>query len=54
METQKLVLFVKKNLEIKMLEYIAKLGTVVIMQENIEVLNIAYVINSIFYLKRFL
>ena len=33
---------------------IAKLGTIVFMQVNIEVPHIAYVIQSIVYLKKFL
>ena len=40
------VIFVMKNLKINMLQIknIVKLGTIVIIQENIEVLHIAYVI----------
>ena len=45
-KTQKSAMFVKKNLKISMLELknIVKLGTVIIMQENIDVLHIVYVI----------
>ena len=53
-KTQKSVIFVKKHLKIEMLKikYIAKLGTIAIIQENIEVLHIFYVIQSIVYLKK--
>ena len=53
MEMQKSVLFVKKYLMINMLmiKNIVKLGTIVSIQVDIELLHIAYVINSIVYLK---
>ena len=37
-----------------MLKIEIKLGTIVIIQGNVEVLHIAYVIQSIVYLKKFL
>ena len=45
MKIQKSVMFVKKNLKINMLKIknIVKLETIVIIQENIELLHIAYV-----------
>ena len=45
-QNAKFVIFVKKSLKINMLRIknIAKLGTIVIMQSNIEVLHIACVI----------
>ena len=45
-KNQKYAIFVKKNLKINMLQIkdIAKLGTVIIIQENIEVLHIVHVI----------
>ena len=45
-EMQKFVTFVKKNLKINMLKTknIVKLGAIVIIQGNIQVLQIAYVI----------
>ena len=44
MKVQNLVIFVKKNLKMKMLKIknIVKLKTIVIIQVNIEVLIIAY------------
>ena len=44
MKVQNLVIFVKKNLKMKMLKIknIVKLETIVIIQVNIEVLIIAY------------
>ena len=46
MKMQKFVLFVKKTLSINMLKIknIVNLGTIVIIQGNIEMLHIAYVI----------
>ena len=46
MKMQKSIIFVKKSLKIKMLKIKnnVKLGTIVIMQVNIDVLHIAYVI----------
>ena len=46
MKMQKFVLFVKKTLSINMLKIknIVNLGTTVIIQGNIEMLHIAYVI----------
>ena len=43
---QKSVLFIKKNLKVNMLKIknIVKQGTIIIILENIEMLNIAYVI----------
>ena len=41
MKMQKFIMFVKKNLKMKI---IVQLGTIVILQENIEVLHIVYVI----------
>ena len=45
-KTEKSATFVKKNLKINMLKIknIVKLGTIFIIQENIEVLRIVYVI----------
>ena len=44
MKMQKFVKFVKKNLKIKMIKInnIVKLGTIVIIQRNKEVLHITY------------
>ena len=55
MKIQKFVIFVNKNLKIK---NIVKLGTIfiiVVIQENIEVMYVAYAIaiSSIVYLKKF-
>ena len=53
MKIQKFVIFVNKNLKIK---NIVKLGTIfiiVVIQENIEVMHVAYAISSILYLKKF-
>ena len=49
-------IFVKKGLKINMrkIKNIEKLGTIVIIQVNIVLLYIAYVIQSIVYLKKFL
>ena len=46
MKMQKSIIFVKKDLKIKMLKIKnnVKLGTIVIMQVNIDMLHIAYVI----------
>ena len=46
MKTQKFVIFVKRNLKISMpkKKIIVKLGPIVIIQGNIEVLHIAYAI----------
>ena len=46
MKMQESVIFVKKNLKINMLkkQKIVKLGSIAIIQVNIEVLRIAYVI----------
>ena len=46
MKMQKFVLFVKKTLSINMLKIknIVNLGTIVIIQGNVEMLHIAYVI----------
>ena len=49
MKIQKFVIFVNKNLKIK---NIVKLGTIfiiVVIQENIEVMHVAYAISSILY-----
>ena len=43
MKIQKSVINVKKSLKINMLKHIRKLGTIVIMQVNIEVLQIMHV-----------
>ena len=50
------VIFVKKNFKINMVKIknIVKLETIVIMQVNIDVLHIVYVIQSLVYLKIFL
>ena len=55
MKIQKFVIFVKKNLKMNMLKTgnILKLQIIVIIQVNIEVLCIAYVIQSIVCLKGF-
>ena len=50
---QKSVTFVK-NINIWKIENIVKLEIFVFIQENIEVLHIAYVIQNIVYLKKFL
>ena len=46
MKMQKSVVFVKKNLKINIrkIKHIVKLEIIVIIQENIELLHIAYVI----------
>ena len=56
MKIQKPVLFVKKNLKINIWEIknIVKLGIIVIMQGNIKVQWIAYIISNIVYLKNLL
>ena len=48
---KKIVIFVKKDLNIKMLKInnIVKLGAIIIIQGNREVLHIAYVIWNILY-----
>ena len=45
-KTQKYVLFGKKDLRVKMqqIKNVLKFGTIVMMQENIEVLHVLYVI----------
>ena len=43
MKIQKSVIIVKKSLKINMLKNIRKLGTIAIMQVNIEVLHIMHV-----------
>ena len=43
MKIQKYVIIPKKSLKINMLKNIRKLGTIVIMQVNIEVLHIMHV-----------
>ena len=50
---QKFAMFVKKNLKIK-IKNITKLGTIVIIHGNREVLHRAYVIKNKLYLKKFL
>ena len=50
---QKSVTFVK-NINIWKIENIVKLEIFVFIQENMEVLHIAYVIQNIVYLKKFL
>ena len=56
MKTQKSVIFFKKNLKINMLKTknILKLEIIAIIQENVEVLGISYIILKIVYLKKFL
>ena len=56
MKTQKSVIFVKKNLKINTwkIKNIVKLEIRVIMQGRIEVLQIAYVVWNIVYLKNIL
>ena len=44
MKTQKSAIFVKKNFKINMLQNIIKLGTIAMIQKNVEVLHIVYVI----------
>ena len=46
MKMQKYIIFVKKNLKMNMIKIksIVKLGFIVVIQVNIEVLHIAYVI----------
>ena len=53
MKMQKSVTFVK-NINIWKIENIVKLEIFVFIQENMEVLHIAYVIQNIVYLKKFL
>ena len=55
MKMQKSVIFVKKRLKINMLKIknIVKLEIIVIIQANIEVLHIAYVIYNIVHLNKF-
>ena len=50
---QKSAIFIKKKLNLNMLQInsIVKLGTIVIMEEIIEVMHIVYVVWSIVYLK---
>ena len=51
---EKFVTFVKKKLEDKHTIYKKyKLGSIIVIKENIDVLNIAYEIQSIVYLKNF-
>ena len=52
MKLQKSAIFVKKSLKINVLKIknIAKLGTIVIIKVNLELLHIAYVIQSIVWL----
>ena len=49
MKLQKSAIFVKKSLKVNVLKIknTAKLGTIVIIQVNLELLHIAYVIQSI-------
>ena len=56
MKIQKPVIFLKKNLKINIskIKNILNLEIIVIIQENIKVLRIAYVIYNIVYLKEFL
>ena len=55
MKMEKSVIFVKKKLEDKHTKYKKyKLGSIIIIKKNIDVLNIAYEIQSIVYLKNFL
>ena len=56
MKTQKSVIFFKKNLKINMLKTrnILKLEIIAIIQGNVEVLGISYIILKIVYLKKFL
>ena len=56
MKIQKSVKFVKKKLKMntRKLKNIVKLEIIVSIQENIELLPIAYVISKIVYLKKFL
>ena len=55
MKMHKFVIFVKKNLKINMVEMkiTVKLGTITIIQENVQVIHIAYSIlkkfNLVFY-----
>ena len=55
-KAKKSATFVKKDLKMNRLHIknIGKLGTIVIIQENIEVLCIVYLMQSIVYLKKFL
>ena len=54
MKIQKIVIFVKTNLEINIgeIKNIIKLEIIVIIQDHIEVLCVAYVIQKIMYLKK--
>ena len=51
---QKSVIFIKKKLKINIwkIKNIVKIRIIVIIQTNIEVLHIAYVIKNIVYLKK--
>ena len=53
---QKYAIFLKKNLKLNMLmiKNSIKLRTILIIQGNIKLLHIAYVIQSIMYQKKFL
>ena len=56
MKIQKTVIFVKTNLEINIgeIKNIIKLEIIFIIQDNIEVLCVAYAIQKIMYLKKYL
>ena len=56
MKMSKSVIFVKKNLKINIskIKNIAKLEIIDIIQENIGMLRMVYVIQNIVYLKKFL
>ena len=55
-KAKKSAAFVKKDLKMNRLHIkkIGKLGTIVIIQENIEVLRIVHLMQSTVYLKKFL
>ena len=50
---QKFVMFVNKNLKIKNNVKLGTIFIIVVIQENIEVMHVAYAISSIVYLKKF-
>ena len=53
MKIQEFVIFVNKNLKIKNIVKLGNIFIIVVIQENIEVMYVAYAISSIVYLKKF-
>ena len=53
MKIQEFVIFVNKNLKIKNIVKLGNIFIIVVIQENIEVMHVAYAISSIVYLKKF-